>query len=251
MKKLVFSALLLFGAITNSQALVVYNDFAPDLTMALGGTLSFDLDGDMNDDITFSSTGMGASDYVISATGATVEFASQGGATAYTESLFIGKVVNAAKTWSTGSTRIASAANKDIAGGKEFFIGLRVAGNNGNYFYGWLLLEVRSNYELVVKSSAFETNFPTIVVGNTGAALLGLDENRAPEMNIFPTLAEDKISIETEAELDQIQVLDLSGKVVLEAETKEIQVGDLPKGSYILNIYTLKGILVQERFIKQ
>lgn len=251
MKKLVLSALLVVAAISSSQAIVVYNDFAPDLTMAFGSTLSFDLDGDMNDDITFSTSGSGASDYVISATGANVEFASQGGATAYTESLFIGKVVDATKTWSAGSARIASAANKDIAGGNEFFIGLRVAGNNNNYFYGWLLVEVRSNLELVVKSSAFETNFPTIVVGNTGAALLELDENQLPQMEIYPTLAQDEVTIATEADIDHVQVIDQSGKILMDVNSKSIEVSGLPSGSYFLNIYTLKGVLVQERFVKR
>lgn len=241
MKKLVLSALLVVAAISSTQAIVVYNDFAPDLTMAFGSTLSFDLDGDMNDDITFSTSGSGANDYVISAVGPNVEFAAQGGGMVYTESLFIGKVVDAAKNWASGPARIASAANKNIAGGNEFFIGLRVAGNNNNYFYGWLLLEVRSNLELVVKSSAFETNFPTIVVGNTGAALLEMDENKLPEMEIFPTLAQDEVTIQSEAELDHVQVIDQAGKVLLDVNSNSINVSGLPKGNYFLNIYTLKG----------
>lgn len=255
MKKLVLSLALATFTLAQMQAVVVYNDFAPDLTMALGGSLSFDLDGDMNDDITFTSTGTGGSDYVISASGTQVEFAAQGGGgMAYTETLFVGKLVDASKNWAAGNARIASAANKDIAGGNEFYIGLRVVGNNNNYFYGWLLVEVKANQELVIKSSAFETSNPKIVVGNTGAALLSTEEVEATEFKLFPNTVSEELQIEASETLSQVEIHNLSGQLVkvIALETKEasLNLSDLSKGTYLISIKTAKGELHQERFVK-
>lgn len=253
MKKLLFSCAITIASLSTSHAAVVYNDFAPDLTMALGGTLSFDLDGDMNDDITFTSTGTGASDYVISATG-NVEFAVQGGGgTAYTETLFVAKLVDANKSWVASSARIASAANKNIAGANEFFIGLRVPGSNG-FFYGWLLVELKSNLEFIVKSAAFETSASSIVVGNTGAAILSLDDTQVPQFDVYPTLVDAKIQLSSDEILEQASIQSIDGAFsrVYTLGTREsiLNLEDLPKGAYLIQIKSVKGYIHSERILK-
>jgi hypothetical protein len=253
MKKLFTLALAIGLVMPTLNATVVYNDFAPDLTMAFGATLSFDLDGDMNDDITFSSSGSGASDYVISVTGANVQFAGQASGN-YTENLFIGKLVNAGKNWLASNANIASAANKDIAGGNEFYIGVRVAGSNNNYFYGWILLELKANLELVVKSTAFETNLPQIVVGNTGSALLSEEELQSIDWSFFPTQVNDLATITASENINSLQVWNQAGQLILSekpnAEKAELRLAELPSGIYILTGTTENGQKIEERFLK-
>lgn len=247
---LALSAVLLSAPLS---ATVVYNDFAPDLSMSFGSTLSFDLDGDMNDDITFSTTGTGNGDYVINVSGSNLEFAAEQNGN-YTENLFIGKLVNASKNWVANSIKLASAANKDIAGGNEFFIGVRVAGSNNNFFYGWILVELKSNLELVVKSTAFETSQPQIVVGNTGAALLSEEEFTATEWSLFPTAVNDFLKIEASEDLSQVIVYKSNGAMVLNqslaSKTANLDLAHLPKGIYIIKAVTAKGSRLEERFTK-
>lgn len=253
MKKLITLALALCILIPAAQATVVYNDYTPDKTMSFGSTLSFDLDGDLNDDITFSTSGSGASDYVITVTGTDLEFAAQAGGI-YTESLFIGKVVDAGKNWAASTARIASAGAKNIAGGKEFFIGVRVKGSNNNYFYGWILMELKSNLELVVKSTAFETSQNRIVVGNTGSALLSQDEQEVSELSFYPTQVSDVAKIESNVELSKVIVYNQAGTKVLEAaiEGKEftLEVAHLPKGIYLIKVETQKAEVLEDKFLK-
>ncbi len=255
MKKIILSLGVLALSFGSLKAVVVYNDFSPDLSLTFGGTLSFDLDGDMNDDITFTSSGTGMGDYVISASGTDVAFAAQaGGGTAYTESLFIGKLVDANKNWSAGAARLASAVNKDIAGNNEFFIGLRVNGNNGNFFYGWLLVELKSSLELVIKSSAFETSASSIVVGNTGAALISLEELEQTKIDIYPTVVQDRVNFETEEEILAVKIFSTSGVLVAVPELNgqsSINLSDLNSGNYILEIEMSKGQIIRERLLKQ
>lgn len=254
MKKLVFAlATLAFGSL---NAAVIYNDFAPDYTMSLGGTLSFDLDGDNNDDITFTSTGTGGSNYVISASGSQLEFATQTGAgMAYTESLFVGKLIDANKNWTASNARIASGANKDIAGGSEFYIGIRVVNTNGGFFYGWLLMEVKSNYELHIKSAAFETNSPKIVAGNTGAALLSVEANQLMESHIYPNVVQDQLTVESKTTIKEIKVLNMNGQLVknqmVEAEKTILEMTDLARGSYLVRLEDESGNVYQKRILKK
>lgn len=253
MKKLITLALAICTLIPAAQATVVYTDFAPDKTMSFGSTLSFDLDGDLNDDISFSTTGSGASDYVINVSGSNLEFATQGGGV-YTESLFIGKIVDAGKNWTASIAHIASAAAKNIAGGNEFYIGVRVRGANNNFFYGWILMELKANLELVIKSTAFETNLPTIVVGNTGAALLSQDEQEWSELSFYPTQVLDEAKIESNVELSRVSVFNLAGDKVMEAqiEGKEytLEVSHLPKGFYLIKVETQKAAVLEDKFLK-
>lgn len=254
MKKLITLAAALCFAFSSTQAAVIYNNFSPDLTMAFGSTLSFDLDGDMNDDITFSTSGSGSSDYVINVSGSGLEFANQNGGSVYTETLFIGKLVDAQKNWVASNARIASAMGKDIAGSPEFFIGVRVAGSNNNYFYGWILVELKSNLELVVKSTAFETSSPRIVVGNTGAVLLSQDELEAVEFSVYPNRVDDILNLQSSEDLKEVILFSTNGSEVLRqslnAQTARIQVAHLPKGMYLIKAQTIAGVVLEERILK-
>tara|TARA_Y100001934_G_C12315101_1_gene756988 strand:+ start:258 stop:1031 length:774 start_codon:yes stop_codon:yes gene_type:complete len=249
------SALMLWA--TSAQATIVYNNFNPDHTMTLSdGTLSFDLDGDMNDDITFAISGTGASNYVLSVTGPKLEFVvDQIANPSYTESLFIGKEVHSGKKWAANNVRIASSSNKDIAGNPEFFMGIRFV-SGSNYFYGWALMELKSNLDLVIKSVAFDNSLnKSIVVGNTGAVLLSEKEVQEIDWSIYPTVVENAFTIEASEELSSLEIWNTAGTLLKQEEINameaRIDIADLPKGVYFIKVHSLKGELLENRLIKQ
>jgi hypothetical protein len=257
MKQFLYSLMFATGLVSYSQAAIVYTNFNPDKVMTLAdGSLSFDVDGDQMNDLTFSISGSGASDYVLDVSAPSIQFVKQNASANYTESLFIGKIVDGGKPWSTAGSplRLASAMNKDIAGANEFFIGLRFV-SGSNYFYGWMLVELKSNLDFVVKSFAFDNSLnKAIVVGNTGAVLLSLDQEETIDFSFYPTAVNDFITISSSENIQAVSVLNSAGqKVAFDSPySKELRLNlsNLTSGNYIIRVTLKDGSLQSERFVK-
>ncbi|WP_165796128.1 T9SS type A sorting domain-containing protein [Siphonobacter curvatus] len=75
------------------------------------------------------------------------------------------------------------------------------------------------------------------------------------DLTIYPNPTEGELAIELSPTLDvaKIQVLNLQGLVLWQKAVfdKKIQVNTLPKGAYILRIFTKTGHTLEQRFIKQ
>ena len=69
---------------------------------------------------------------------------------------------------------------------------------------------------------------------------------------IYPNPTSETLTIECKENINQIEVIDIVGKVVLQetSNKKQINTQNLPNGKYILKIYTDKGIAIQS-FIKE
>ncbi|MFM8485242.1 MAG: T9SS type A sorting domain-containing protein, partial [Bacteroidota bacterium] len=89
-----------------------------------------------------------------------------------------------------------------------------------------------------------------IQVTRTSATAVG-DPDENTMVVIFPNPVKDKLGIVAEdARIRAVTVFDLSGRPVLTAENREeINVAELPEGSYLLEIETDKGVL-RRRFVK-
>lgn len=259
MKRLLPAFLSILAFSFSSHAAIVYQDFNPDKVLKLNDpALSFDLDGDAANDITFNFTGS-TSNYNVTVTGPELEFAKGTGThSSYPELLFIAKIVDAQKNWGNlGATEtIASTSGRDLVGNKEFFIGIRFK-SGSNYFYGWMLMELKSNFELHIKSVAFETIFNSyIIVGNTGSALIGQDEfDTTPTWTLYPTLVQDYLHIESEEILESVKVFSSNGAMVetenTESKMLELNLSSLKKGIYWIEAQNAKGIVFREKIVKQ
>ena len=259
MKKLLLSLALSF-ATTLSFAAVNYQGFIPNKTLNLNDpALTFDLDGDMNDDITFNLTGS-SSNYNLTVSGPNLQFAQGNGShSSYPEQLFIGKIVDGSKTWSGlgGTETIASSSGRDLAGATEFFIGLRLKSGN-NYFYGWLLMELTSNHELRIKGVAFETIVNSyIVVGYTGSTFLSDNElasNGDDQWKLYPSIVKDQLQIENSENLVKARVYSLDGSLILEqtlsTKDAQLELGHLKPGFYLLEAQNDKGSAIKQKIVK-
>lgn len=71
-------------------------------------------------------------------------------------------------------------------------------------------------------------------------------------LSIYPTVADSKINISTQLDLETFKVYNYSGQIVLDGkiENKTIQVNTLSEGVYLLNIMTEQGA-VTHKFIKK
>lgn len=253
---------LVLGLITlsfASQAGIVYQNFIPNKVLKLNDpTLSFDLDGDATDDINFNLTGSN-SNYNLTVDGPALEFArGSGNHSGYPELLFIAKIIDGNKNWGNlGATEtIASTSGRDLAGAKEFFIGVRFK-SGSNYFYGWILMEFKSNYELNIKSVAFETIFNSyILVGNTGSSLIGQAEYKAHNnWELYPSLVKDQLNIDSEELIKSISIYNIQGQALKHYELHSnsaqlLDLADLRSGTYLLEARDHKGGIFRDRFIK-
>jgi chitinase len=85
----------------------------------------------------------------------------------------------------------------------------------------------------------YAQNFEDLFGGGT-TTLPGL--TASSPFTIYPNPASDLLSIETTEELQQIRIIDISGRVVLRTETeKQIDVSQLGSGIYQLELLTEKG----------
>ncbi|MFL9832955.1 T9SS type A sorting domain-containing protein [Chryseobacterium terrae] len=88
----------------------------------------------------------------------------------------------------------------------------------------------------------------------TNETLLGVrDVKNVSELgvNIFPIPAADVLNIQTDSKINSVSVVDLSGKKVrVKLNGDKVDVKGLPAGTYLINIETKNGIVI-EKFIKK
>lgn len=74
----------------------------------------------------------------------------------------------------------------------------------------------------------------------------GVDENIVDNLNIYPNPANGYIHVETNYELQRIDVYDVTGKLMISSTKTEINVSDLESGIYFVNILTDKGCVTKK-----
>src|SRR5690606_38965437 len=71
------------------------------------------------------------------------------------------------------------------------------------------------------------------------------------KFSIFPTPASEVLNVDLEENIDLKKVLiyNLAGQVVLESDKRQVEVGTLAKGSYIVKIETSKGMATEKMIL--
>ena len=80
---------------------------------------------------------------------------------------------------------------------------------------------------------------------------LSVSEVSSKWESIYPNPASDEINIKTDKKIKSSTLYDSSGRIVLKAETKNINVSSLQKGNYILRIQYDNGSEVSEKIVKE
>ncbi|MBK6965851.1 MAG: T9SS type A sorting domain-containing protein [Bacteroidales bacterium] len=71
-----------------------------------------------------------------------------------------------------------------------------------------------------------------------------------PDLRIYPIPASGRLIIATEAEIKEICLLDIYGKVIFSTPEKEMDISDFADGIYLLRIMTESGEIVVRKVIK-
>jgi hypothetical protein len=79
-----------------------------------------------------------------------------------------------------------------------------------------------------------------------------LDE-LSSKIGVFPNPAMDEIHINSEQEITNIRIVDVSGKIVHETPqfSETINVSSFDNGSYIMELFLSNGFVVKKQFVKQ
>lgn len=101
---------------------------------------------------------------------------------------------------------------------------------------------------IVTKGNCSDTTDCVNVIRNTS----GIAEVNKATASIFPNPANDNIKITSNSKIVSVEIMDVTGKVVLvnTSNDSNIDITTIPSGAYIARIYTVNGI-VNSKFIKE
>ena len=77
-----------------------------------------------------------------------------------------------------------------------------------------------------------------------------IHENGVDDIVIYPNPCQDILHIQSQAFIEQLLILDLSGKLVLKSTSHIINVESLQKGSYIVRVFTNGRVINQPVYIR-
>ncbi|GHU69553.1 hypothetical protein FACS189413_08660 [Bacteroidia bacterium] len=80
--------------------------------------------------------------------------------------------------------------------------------------------------------------------------ITAIHEISANDISIYPNPVCDKLEIQTETQIKNIDILDLAGRNVITSSSVQINVSALLQGAYLLKIQTGNGIVIK-KFIKE
>jgi hypothetical protein len=127
-----------------------------------------------------------------------------------------------------------------------------------NLHYGWVLVNFQSagnSRKIIVKSYAYNTIPNTqILAGQKTATPNSTQEIDTKPINIFPNPISDILHIEgLDGNQYRCTIFNSFGQVVFQNETNtnKINLENLPKGVYSLNIISANGITLNKKIVKQ
>lgn len=100
----------------------------------------------------------------------------------------------------------------------------------------------------IVHTAAFDNYKAEAVSGNL--AVNATPASALAAVKIYPNPVQDILNIVTESKISSVEIFDTTGKLVKTAKTAEVDVNNLAKGLYMLNITTNDGIFT-EKMIKK
>lgn len=78
---------------------------------------------------------------------------------------------------------------------------------------------------------------------------LSVSDIKKSEISIYPNPSSEVINIKNAEKIDTVRIIDMSGKVLITTSSTQIDIKNLAKGTYMINIYSGKGV-ISKKFIK-
>ncbi|WP_417602543.1 T9SS type A sorting domain-containing protein [Owenweeksia hongkongensis] len=264
MKNYYYILMALFLTSNNLSATIQYTDLTPDSTASVGtgNYLDIDINGNNNEDFTFTLNGIGASMYSIGiSTTHDIYAIHAANNTYYAAALWAGYSFGSSSyvggLWAdyTKNVKLDDNTNSPFKGAKERFIGFRLE-DSGNYYYGWILVELTAGLELKIKSFAYEdvANTP-ILVGDTGSKFISLSESEVDGVKLYPSIVSDYLNISSNSIINEIRIFSLIGTEVYTVSPNksevELNLSKLTSGQYILRLTNSNGQVSTQKFVRR
>lgn len=95
-------------------------------------------------------------------------------------------------------------------------------------------------------------NFPlSLHIQGSNTEVLNINELNQLQIKLFPNPAKDVLEIQTTKEISTVELLDNSGKRILEQTKNTINLHGLDTGIYIIQVHFMDGMKSSQRFMKQ
>ena len=76
-----------------------------------------------------------------------------------------------------------------------------------------------------------------------------INELETKNINLYPNPTNDVLNIQTEENVQLVEVYNIQGAKVLVDNRTQLNVSELPKGTYVINVITQNGIS-RSKFVK-
>jgi len=107
---------------------------------------------------------------------------------------------------------------------------------------------VISNKGTLVNSFGQPSNqdYTVLITGGSEQVLSNNNETIKSKIFVYPTLTDEIVNIETDLIIENVNVLDITGKLIYRTMEKQINISHFSSGVYILDITTNEGKLTQK-----
>ena len=268
--KLLFTLLLVVLFYFSAKAQIVYTDINPDATATLGvggmsggNVASIDFNNDGTEEYNFRWDDNGATGWFMHMTYANGnEFNLKGTAVnpyggRYIQPMNAGQNINSAANWGNSYPEpfIGDNAAPNFKGlgdkyvGVKFFLG-------ANTHYGWVLVSFDNNKKITVKEYAYEsTPNKAIKAGDKGNVGINTIKEKS-SINVYPNPAKNTVfvNLKNTKDISKIKIYSILGKEVksvsiTNANLQKIDISELKKGIYFVNIFCDDKIIDSKKLI--
>jgi hypothetical protein len=110
------------------------------------------------------------------------------------------------------------------------------------------IVNVPSGSKCAYKWASQWKDFVNILDGTNTQCTTGIDEIAASQLNIFPNPVKDEIFIQSDLQIEKVEIYSLSGNLIISENNfnEKMSVSALPQGIYLLKVYTDKGSMVSK-----
>lgn len=114
------------------------------------------------------------------------------------------------------------------------------------------------NYKVVVSNKdnlvndqgvSADQNYALLITG-ANPEVLSTSDIKKNDLVVYPTVATDVVNIKTDANIQKVDLLDVTGKLISTTNKETVNVSTLSSGVYIINITTDKGVTTK-KIVKQ
>lgn len=229
---------IMLGLFFSLPAHAEFNTIAINDTMVGPGASVYDIDGDGNNDYRIEIIEVEPNIHIATVTSLGLSSFMDSGMSGFPDALNYGSPVQAPFISGSGILGYTDESGKFTGAGKKY-LGLLINASSG-YHYGWLELDLnRFNDKLIIGEAGYNTNPGEQILAGATNDNVSIDEYEAPAFSCYPNPCTTELNIKITGQLTQPMIVlynQNGAEIVRQQNTSPIDVSELPKGVYFLQI---------------